>query len=230
MVVSGVASFRLWILESAFTYQNRSPVPVKAGARMRTGAPLEYARNTPAAPTPPPMSAEPEITAWMVSPAPCVPTVSSTRLYFLKMPASWPSVGAWFSQLLICPIAILSWSSAKAVRADSTKGAASPYASVVLRVTFIGILPLLIRRHPPHRPHSTPEAARRGSPSLYRRRGLARLLFRAAGRAGLPAAAFGRPPALATRIDQYSQARVSPVVLPVICAARSASPGVSGPM
>ena len=63
MVVSGVASFRLLILESDLTYQNRSPVPVKAGARMRTGAPLAKARMAPAAPTPAPMSAEPVITA-----------------------------------------------------------------------------------------------------------------------------------------------------------------------
>src|SRR5262249_59356549 len=34
--------------------------------------------------------------------------VSSTRLCRLKMPASWPSVGAWFSQLLIWPMATLS--------------------------------------------------------------------------------------------------------------------------
>ena len=52
MVFSGVASFRLLIGESALTYQYRSPVPVKAGARMRTGAPLENARITPATPTP----------------------------------------------------------------------------------------------------------------------------------------------------------------------------------
>jgi hypothetical protein len=108
MVVSGVVSFKLWILESDRTYQNRSPVPVNMGARIRTGAPLENARMMPAAPTPAPISALPEITAWMVSPAPCDPIFSSTKPCFLKMPASWPSVGAWFSQLLICPIASLS--------------------------------------------------------------------------------------------------------------------------
>ena len=63
MVFSGVVSFRLWIFESAFTYQNRSPVPVNMGARMRTCAPFEKARITPATPTPAPISAEPEITA-----------------------------------------------------------------------------------------------------------------------------------------------------------------------
>ena len=83
-------------------------MPVNIGARMRTGAPFEKARITPAAPTPAPISAEPEMTAWMVSPAPRVPTAFMTRPCFLKMPASWPSVGAWFSQLLICPIAIVS--------------------------------------------------------------------------------------------------------------------------
>src|SRR5581483_4881615 len=36
MVLLEVASFRLLIGESAFTYQNRSPVPVKAGSRMRS--------------------------------------------------------------------------------------------------------------------------------------------------------------------------------------------------
>ena len=87
-------------------------MPVKAGSRRRTGAPLENARIAPATPTPAPRSALPEITAWMVSPAPCVPTASMTRLCFLKMPASWPSVGAWFSQLLIWPIAIFSVSCA----------------------------------------------------------------------------------------------------------------------
>ena len=81
----------------------RSPVPVNAGSRMRTGAPRWNARIAPATPTPPPRSAEPEITAWMVSPAPCVPNASIFRLCFLKMPASSPSVGAWFSQLLIWP-------------------------------------------------------------------------------------------------------------------------------
>ena len=62
------------------------------------------------------------MTAWMVSPAPCVPTVSIMRLCFLKMPASWPSVGAWFSQLLIWPIAILSVSSAEAGAPASGQG------------------------------------------------------------------------------------------------------------
>src|SRR5262245_44322771 len=94
--------------DSVFTYQNRSPVPVNAGSRMRSGAPRANARMTPATPTPAPRSALPAMTGCMVSPAPCVPTFSSARLCRLKMPASWPSVGAWFSQLLIWPIATLS--------------------------------------------------------------------------------------------------------------------------
>src|SRR6266540_3691585 len=81
---------------------------------MRTGAPLANARMTPGTPTPAPRSALPAITGCRVSPAPWVPTFSSTRLSRLKMPASWPSVGAWFSQLLIWPIATLSWSSPRA--------------------------------------------------------------------------------------------------------------------
>src|SRR5215470_13388136 len=90
-----------------------SPVPVNIGATMRTGAPRAKARITPATPTPAPMSALPEMTGCIVSPAPAVPKVSSTRPCFLKMPASWPSVGAWFSQLLICPIATFRVSSAR---------------------------------------------------------------------------------------------------------------------
>ena len=81
---------------------------------MRTGAPLENTRMTPATPTPMPISALPAMIGCMVSPAPAVPKLSRVRPYFLKMPASWPSVGIWFSQLLICPIATLSWSSARA--------------------------------------------------------------------------------------------------------------------
>jgi hypothetical protein len=52
-----------------------------------------------------PISALPEMIGCKVSPAPAVPNVSSTRPCFLKIPTSWPSVGAWFSQLLIWPIA-----------------------------------------------------------------------------------------------------------------------------
>ncbi len=37
-------------------------MPVNIGARMRTGAPFEKARITPATPTPAPISAEPEMT------------------------------------------------------------------------------------------------------------------------------------------------------------------------
>ena len=79
---------------------------------MRTGAPVENARIAPATPTPMPISALPEMIGWSVSPAPAVPKVSSTRPCFLKMPATCPSVGGWFSQLLIWPIATLIVSSA----------------------------------------------------------------------------------------------------------------------
>ena len=51
---------------------------------MRTGAPFEKARITPATPTPAPRSAQPEITAWMVSPAPCVPTASIFEIVLLE--------------------------------------------------------------------------------------------------------------------------------------------------
>ncbi len=78
---------------------------------------------TPATPTPAPMSALPEMTACTVSPAPAVPKLSSMRPCFLKMPASWPSVGAWFSQLLICPIASLNVSSAAAGSDNSATAA-----------------------------------------------------------------------------------------------------------
>src|ERR671935_1250803 len=89
--------------ESALTYQYKSPVPVNAGSRMRTGAPLAKARKTPATPTPAPRSALPAMTGCIVSPAPWVPTFSSTRLWRLKIPASWPSVGR-----LVFPIIDLS--------------------------------------------------------------------------------------------------------------------------
>ena len=51
-------------------------MPVNAGSRMRTGAPFENARITPATPTPAPRSADPDTTAWIVSPAPWVPNAS----------------------------------------------------------------------------------------------------------------------------------------------------------
>src|SRR6185503_11152249 len=85
---------------------------------------------TPPAPTPAPRSALPEITAWSVSPAPCVPTASILSPCFLKMPASCPSVGAWFSQLLIWPIAILRVSSACAACAPKASGSTKPSAAV----------------------------------------------------------------------------------------------------
>ena len=59
----------------------------------------------PAVPMPIPMSAEPEITACSVSPAPWVPKVSSAMPCLWKMPAFMPSVGAWFAQASIWPIA-----------------------------------------------------------------------------------------------------------------------------
>src|SRR6185503_4783719 len=133
---------------------------------MRTGAPLENARMTPAAPTPPPMSAEPEITAWMVSPAPCVPTLSSFKLYFLKMPASWPSVGGWFSQLLIWPMASLSVSSAKAEPDLSANGAARPSATACLLVRRMDNPPSVLFFDGTPGRHSTPGPTRPGSPKL----------------------------------------------------------------
>jgi len=108
MVLLAVMSLTVFSGDSALTYQYRSPVPLNAGSRMRSGAPLANARMTPATPTPAPRSALPAMTGCMVSPAPWVPTLSSTRLCRLKMPASWPSVGGWFSQLLIWPTATLS--------------------------------------------------------------------------------------------------------------------------
>ena len=116
---------RLLIGESAFTYQYRSPVPVKPGSSARTGAPFAKARIAPAAPTPTPRSALPAITGCSVSPAPCVPNASSVSPSFLKMPTWLPSVGGWFSQLLIWPIATLSVSSANAGDAASASGAVS---------------------------------------------------------------------------------------------------------
>ncbi len=98
----------------------------------------------PAAPTPAPISAEPEITAWMVSPAPCEPVFSSTSPCFLKMPASWPSVGAWFSQLLIWPITSLSVSSAEAGVPASASGTTSPSAAATVLKLFIRCPPLII--------------------------------------------------------------------------------------
>src|SRR5690349_18394750 len=66
IVFCSVVSFKDFSGESALTYQYKSLVPVKAGSRMRIGAPFAMARRAPATPTPPPRSAEPEITAWMV--------------------------------------------------------------------------------------------------------------------------------------------------------------------
>jgi hypothetical protein len=60
-----------------------------------------------------PISAEPEITACSVSPAPCVPKVSSAIPCFWKMPAFKPRVGAWLAQASIWPIATFTASAAR---------------------------------------------------------------------------------------------------------------------
>ena len=87
MVFFSVVSFSDLRAESAFTYQKMSRIPVKLPPKMRTGAPLANARMTPTVPMPMPISAEPAMTGCNVSPAPCVPILSSTRPSFLKMPA-----------------------------------------------------------------------------------------------------------------------------------------------
>src|SRR5215831_3753431 len=204
---------------------------------MRTGAPFEKARITPAAPTPAPISALPEITAWIVSPAPCVPVFSSTRPCFLKMPASCPSVGAWFSQLLICPMTTLSVSSADAAPAPSMRGmatAAMPTMFLMLFMRFL--LQIFMLLSLPYWPAFNTGTALRESLICQRRRRLAALLAATLGLARVlvfavltfavlasprpdGAGAAAEPPALATRIDQYSHERVSPVVFALICPA-----------
>ena len=107
-------------------------MPVKAGSRMRTGAPLAKARITPAAPTPPPMSAEPEITAWMVSPAPCGADVLQHQAVLLE------DAGVLAERRrLVFPVVDLAdrdleLSSAKAEPAASANGAARPSATACL--------------------------------------------------------------------------------------------------
>src|SRR6185312_3165181 len=235
MVVDGVASFRLLIGESDLTYQYRSPVPVNIGARMRTGAPFAKARMTPAAPTPAPMSAEPEMTAWIVSPAPLVPTFSRTMPCFLKIPASWPSVGAWFSQLLIWPMATLSWSSA-AAGCDSadTSGSARPSTAAVSVRCFTRVLPGSFSDSvPPRRPFNTASHSD-AKRQFQRRRAFLRdgalrapredALTGARPRFGTALVSGTIKPARPSRPNQYSQERVRPVVLVLILAASSASP------
>src|SRR5262245_995528 len=97
-----------------------SPAPVKFAPITRIGAPLAKARSTPCVPTLTPKSALPEITACTVSPAPAVPKFSSVMLYFLKMPAFCPRIGA-------CPLQISSWPIAtlKASCADAGDTAAA---------------------------------------------------------------------------------------------------------
>ena len=183
---------------------------------MRTGAPLEKARIAPAAPTPAPMSAEPEITAWMVSPAPCVPTFSSTRPCFLKMPASWPSVGAWFSQLLIWPIASLSVSSARAgVHAERQRHDEPERGGHRLEgLHAISSLCLIFYRSHRRGRHSTPIAARAAKPisrcgaSSPRRRLAAR--GRLLGRGGTA------PPLWPPASPSIPTSATSPVVLLLI--------------
>ena len=125
MVLLSVRSLRLLIGESARTYQKRSLVPVKPAASARTGAPCTNTRMAPEVPTPMPMSALPEMIGCSVSPAPWVPRVSSSSPCFLKMPACTPSVGTWFSQLLIWPITTLSLSCASAPAADARAASAA---------------------------------------------------------------------------------------------------------
>src|SRR5262249_18007247 len=108
--------------ESPRTYQKMSLVPVKPAASARTGAPCTKTRMAPEVPTPIPTSALPEMIGCSVSPAPWVPKVSSTSPCFWKMPACIPSVGTWFSQLLIWPIATFSLSCA-CTAADGAKAA-----------------------------------------------------------------------------------------------------------
>src|SRR5476651_28720 len=67
-----------------------------------------------------------------------------------------------------------------------------------------------------HRTCSTGKASQRRLPLDFA--GLLAFL------AGLAGAAFAIPPALATRIDQYSHARTRPVVWPLIAPASRASP------
>src|SRR6185436_20580662 len=51
----------------------------------------------------------------------CVPKFSSTMPCFWKMPACMPSVGIWFAQASICPIATLSRSCAAALLAAASE-------------------------------------------------------------------------------------------------------------
>ena len=104
---------------------------------VRTGAPRANARMAPAVPMPMPISAEPEITAWMVSPAPWVPKLSSARPCLAKMPAFMPSVGAWLAQASIWPIAILMVSAARAAGIVAAIAATSASARNAIRVGIV---------------------------------------------------------------------------------------------
>src|SRR6185295_14031694 len=91
----------------------------------------------PDVPMPTPMSAEPEITACSVSPAPCVPKFSSSMPCFWKIPACIPSVGIWFAQASICPIATLILSCADADVAASASGIANASARRIMIVSSL---------------------------------------------------------------------------------------------
>ncbi len=143
----------------------------------------------------------------MVSPAPAVPTLSSTRPCFLKIPASCPSVGAWFSQLLIWPIATFRSSSALAWGAASATAAISgnALAHVVSMLMFNSSRCIF-------------------SPCSLPGRRLANLaktsvLYRS-HRGGIP-------PLFSNRITQYSHARAVGLGCRLEAPANSASPGVN---
>ena len=139
------------------------------------------------------MSALPEITAWIVSPAPWVPKFSSTSLRFLKMPASWPSVGAWFSQLLIWPITSLSVSWRRRRRQRRQRQRASA-AAVRQPRALHHLLPFLAAFF------FAPAAAACGA---------ATRLPCAPRRCASAVARGGASPFFSTRRTQYSQARLS---------------------
>src|SRR6266700_4804365 len=148
----------------------------------------------------------------MVSPAPAVPKLSSTSPCFLKMPASWPSVGIWFSQLLICPIATLSWSSARAEYGAPSSDATSAnvQANVLVRCRCMTVLPLLQDRV---------------------RWRLTALPFAGLDRGALDFALprrGGIRPASASRHDQYSHVRPTTLGIALMAPASLVSPGDNG--
>src|SRR5262249_47650759 len=152
-----------------------------------------------------------------------------------KMPASCPSVGAWFSQLLICPMTTLSVSSAEAEPALNASGTMTLSAPTkllrdLMRFLHRSLCCFVAPMVPAFNTGSSP----RESPICQRRRFLAArlvLVFVRAGLALILAAFAGRGAVarslFATRIDQYSHDRVRPVVLALIWPARFVSPGES---